>query len=125
MTLTEFLLARIAEDEAVARATLDYFDPLDWGDHTEDFDAWRMQGPVDGPSGYGSLIVDPHRVLAQCQAMRAAIEAAWDDHVRIDGEWGMCQGQEELEAANDYPDVVAALGTIYADHPDYDPTWRP
>jgi hypothetical protein len=124
MTLTEFLLARIAEDETVARATLASFDPLDWsGDGWED--AWHMQGPVDGPSGYGSLVVDPQRVLAQCQAIRAAIEAAWGDHLRIEGEWGMCKGQEELEAANDYPDVVAALGSIYAGHPDYDETWRP
>jgi len=107
LTLTDFLLARIAEDEAVAdevhregcvRAASDWTRPCD--------------------CGY------PARVLAECEAKRGAVEAAWGDHVQIEGEWGMCRGQAALSAANDYPDVVRWLALPYADHPDYREEWR-
>lgn len=94
MTLTEFLLARIAEDEAHL---------------PEGFDCWY----------------DPSRYAIECEAKRGAIEAAWDDHVRIEGEWGSCQSREQMSAEDDNPEVIEWLAMPYADHPDYRPKWRP
>lgn len=67
---------------------------------------------------------DPVRVLAECEAKRRAIEAAWCAHVDIEGEWGMGKSRDELLAEDDVPPVVAALASIYADHPDYRDEWR-
>ncbi len=80
MTITEFLLARIAEDEAVALA-------------------------ANGPSVHAARH-DPTRVLAECAAKRAIIEQA----ERSDSGWW-----ESI--------YVAILAAVYADHPDYDPSW--
>lgn len=91
MTLTDFLLARIAEDE----------------------------------TDYPAMFADRKRVLAECKAKRGAIEAAWRDHVQIEGEWGMCQTREQMDAKDDVPDVIAHLALPYADHPDYREEWRP
>ena len=58
MTLTEFLLARIAEDEKVAR---------DWHHHPSKVE---VHG---GGTGYLG-IVNPERVLAECEAKRRIVE---------------------------------------------------
>jgi hypothetical protein len=98
MNITEFLLARIAEDEAIARAAIDSRRP---GSH------WTWESPSDGPLwlrtveeyptssgvgelpgfplGYDTLMEpveamphiarhDPARVLAECAAKRAIIK---------------------------------------------------
>lgn len=109
MTLTEFLLARIGEDEAVA-------------EKAGSFTPWEEAFQRDN---YGHLTVQPTRVLAECAAKRAIVDAAWNDHLRIEGEWGMCRGQDELQALDDYPDAVTAMAEVYADHPDYRAEWRP
>jgi len=108
VTITEFLLARWDADETIAR---------DWQHN-------RLKVEIHGGgSGYERL-VNPERVLADIEAKRQAIDAAWADHERIEGEWGMCQSQEQMDAKGDVPDVVRALASVYADHPDYDPSWR-
>jgi len=111
-SLTEFLTARIDEDEAVARLT-----------------AERMRHtPPRGIGGIGDLGVVGYpfaRVLAECEAKRGAIEAAWADHCQIESEWGTGKGRAQMEAAGDYPEVVQHLALPYADHPDYQPEWRP
>jgi hypothetical protein len=56
MTLIDFLLARIAEDEAVARGA----DPLVTG----------LRVSVWTCDKYGHVAVDPARVLAECEAKR-------------------------------------------------------
>ena len=101
-TLTDFLLARIAEDEAVARDEQIENVPADcWG---------------------------PARVLAECEAKRRIAEAFADAECAVDTydgdnptpaywqEWG---NRHALALA------VEHLATIYADHPDYDESWRP
>lgn len=95
MTLDEFLLARIAEDEEWAKYEAEY-------------------GRFDGT-----------RVLVECDAKRRIIEAAWADLLQIEGEWGHSKNRDQLSAANDYPEVVQLLALPYADHPDYDEAWRP
>lgn len=106
INLTEFLLARIAEDEAAARR------------------GGRHNAPgVFANDNYGCLLVDPARVLAECDAKRGAIYAAWSDHLRIEGEWGMGRSQAALEAISDFPEVVIALGRVYADHEGYRAEW--
>lgn len=102
MTPTEFLLARIAEDEAK-------FGPEPWLD------------PVGSVEEYAAMA--GNRVLAMCKAHRVAIDAAWDDHVRIEGEWGLCQSRAQMDAKGDVPDVLRALVAVYVDQPDYEPEW--
>lgn len=105
---TEFLLARIAEEEANA----------EWI-HDSSEDNLQML------EFFGACTCGrPARALADCQAKRRAIESAWGDHLRIESEWGRGQGSKQLTAANDYPEVVSALAEVYADHPDYRPEWR-
>src|SRR3546814_18566075 len=64
------------------------------------------------------------RVLAECEAKRQAIWAAWDDHERIDHEWGWCRSMKEMDALGDAPGVVTAFAAVHDDHPDSNPAWR-
>jgi hypothetical protein len=100
VTLTEFLLARIAEDEARA----------------------SEKGIDDPPGGHLDLVTDcdcdedhlpnyflavkPARVLAECQAKRQLV-------TRV-------AGNEDMLGA-----FLRDLSWPYANHPDYDQSWRP
>lgn len=102
-TLTEFLLARIVEDEADRHGIHDVAicSSLEWG-------------------GMTNLTCDcgwPERVLAECEAKRRIVEAhrAWDEN-----EW---QSPPYFSAPMD--EVLALLALPYADHPDYREEWRP
>jgi len=122
MTLTEFLLARIAEDETVAIEVRDSHDPLTWAaSDYPDTGAWGM-GAGDGPSGYYSVVIDPDRVLADCDAKRriVALEPTEtpDDLDGFTREW-------ELGQAAALGSVLSLLALPYADHPDYRKEWRP
>ena len=135
LTLTNFILARIADDEAVARAAGNvkaYRGSFGTGAWVEfsDGSAHAFTEAQLGAMPVPQLRAldhacrhDPARVLAECEAKRAIVEAAWADHVRIEGEWGMCRSREQMEAQGDVPDVVAHLATIYASHPDYREEW--
>jgi hypothetical protein len=104
MDLAEFLLARIAEDEAAAtRASwflVDYNAPMNqqFGDR-----------------------FNPARVLAECAAKRRIVEQftmiklldEWHDVGPAEGAWIRMQTVLQLMAAP------------YADHPDYRPEWAP
>jgi hypothetical protein len=108
MTLTEFLLARIAEDEGVARE-LDLGQP-----EADDSHLYRGEGRM--------VLTYPARVLAECQAKRHIVE--------------LCASAEDR--AEQHPDIsllkmpaavygvsVRVLAAVYADHPDYSEAWRP
>lgn len=118
MTLTEFLLARIAEDVAVAESiTLDpdgvaqHFGKAGW----VQWFALTVNRPWRG--GVAS-------VLAECQAKRRIVEQIDMAIGNAAGEWDTEAGwiadgvEEELVA------VGRVLAAVYADHPDYDPAWR-
>ena len=142
MTPTEFLLARIAEDEAAARGHLG--DPR-W--RTERripvqpsfVKRWQIVSvseDVDAP-GYpaeriAELMIgggaeeerstalhiarhDPTRVLRECEAKRRIVENApftWDD------------GSNRSAGIEHWRLTCRILAAVYADHPDYDEAWR-
>lgn len=121
MTLTEFLLARIAEVEAEARRVLD------------------RSGPWDASP------ISPERVLAECEAKRrivaihaprrvAAVAAASGEnltreemlarfHARQGTECPVCfTGRRQ----SPHCDTLGTLALPYSDHPDYRAEeWRP
>jgi hypothetical protein len=124
MTITEFLLSHIAEDEAVAREAIamreavHYADPKTATRPDYDFQAWP-------DIGVPAVIVGPERVLRECEAKRQVIgrhkpEAFFD--APDDSFCGHCQegGNRGLFPCPD----LRTLATIYSDHPDFDPEWR-
>lgn len=129
MTIVEFLLARIAEDEAVASAATGgpwRYDPtkvnsVDGGEAVfagpEGLSAITIAstGPADDQAsmddGRHIARYDPTRVLAECAAKRRiATMFAGDSHA------GPTLAAPGLL-------VCTVLATVYADHPDYDPAW--
>lgn len=134
MRIDEFLLARVAEDEAVARAAI-AVSSADWVannsllmflDHERsalvlaDVDHYSQD-----PAWFHVERHDPARVLAECEAKRRAVDAAWCDHEFIEMDRGLGLDRDEMAERNDYPDIIRILAAAYADHPDFDPTWRP
>lgn len=108
MTLTEFLLARIAEDEAAAKRA---------GSHNG--------GATFANDNYGCLLVQPGRVLAECEAKRRIAEL----HQQ---EWGSEEGDDFMGSGRCITDgefhpcpTLREMGRPYADHPDYREEWRP
>ncbi|WP_258724978.1 DUF6221 family protein [Cellulomonas sp. NS3] len=126
MELTDFLLARLDEDEDDAR-----------GRRAAGASA-RAGAPVlAGPSGSAG---SPERVLAGCAAQRhvvdayravtaesAAAVAAGIPFVGVDtlaaAESTMASMQ--LVAASTYDRVLRWYAEVHADHPDYREEWRP
>jgi hypothetical protein len=122
MTLTEFLLARIAEDEAPVSG--EWFDG---GDADPDF----MWGPA--------------RIKATCAALRAVVElhrATLGSEVHKNGRWdaeagvmiacrywycAVCDADRDygfLGGPDEGCDTLRALASVWAGHPEFDPEWR-
>lgn len=98
ITLADFLLARIAEDESYARneAILRDGDPY-YDDEAGDYERRFV----------------PARVLAECDAKRRIVEwAKENDH-----------GFERPRPVGDV--VLELLALPYADHSDYQQEWKP
>lgn len=116
MTIVEFLLVRIAEDErAATSASRD-----DWDN------VFVMSRETTEAQDEHIARHDPARVLAECEAKRRIVDAYSQakrlrsgdiegltdlDHARLGGEY------VALHAA------VVRLAAVYADHPDYDQAW--
>jgi hypothetical protein len=114
-TLIEFLLARIAEDEAVALNAVGYESRVYW-DNAADARA------IPKSSGEHYRRHDPERVLAECEAKRRIVEnLAKCERIR-EHSHATDYSQGELDA---YRSAGYALAAVYADHPDYRPEWRP
>lgn len=117
--LASFLLARIAEDEAVARAATPspwVPDSQGWKDSDDD---WIIVAPyhdldVSDEDAKHVTRWHPARVLAECEAKRRIVEQYVDAVNR--GKWATCSALEK---------VLPVLALPYADHPDYDEAWRP
>jgi len=116
MTLEDFLLARIAEDEAEARAVPAswlYVDPTPVGLHMADV----------GPGHV--LASSPARVLNECRVKRMIMQ----EHAS-----GGSPGWHYCEVCHDYLrhdaaawpcDTLRLLALPYASHPDYLEEWKP
>jgi hypothetical protein len=110
MTLTEFLRARVAEDEQRAQVSIDHHE-------------------ADEPWGYAHLEGDgphiaawsPWRVLEECRAKRELVE--------LHDENSSIPGRETLSCwvcGDDYPcQTLRIMAIPYADHPQFHPGWRP
>lgn len=100
MTIVEFLLARIAEDEARARGRREAMLCVaeKWPTLSED-----VRNLID--------VRGVDRALTECQAKRAIIEQVSDI------EWTGSYAVRDV--------VLGHLAAVYADHPDYQPEWRP
>ncbi|HET6917295.1 MAG TPA: DUF6221 family protein [Acidimicrobiales bacterium] len=131
MDLSEFLLARIAEDEASSRMIAD------------------STGSVCLYVGH-ELLYDANRLRAECEAKRQIVEdhqweyadpyeswkgpeyrAKWGD-TRDQRNCKRCGGVShhpnlgEIERRDSWPcTTLRALALPYADHPDYQEAWRP
>lgn len=139
MTITEFLLARIEEDEAVARAAIrsgdgswtageqpdpdgDVYDPCGvYGDDLHIYD----EGGHDENHAEHIARHDPARVLAECAAKRAIIAQA-DEATGLD----MSVDNDRLIGSRDEVmdpycgDVILrVLAAVYASHPDFEQGW--
>lgn len=119
LTLTSFLLARIADDEAVAHAASDSV-PLV---HRDD------AGGEAYLRRFGSA-----RVLAECEAKRRIV-ARCLDVIASFGDWDAAEAEasggrkmwidvNRRERSHAHA-TLDALASVYADHPDFDPEWRP
>ena len=106
LTLTDFLLARIAEDETRARDLgADAMMGARWKHHPKDaYDDLQQMG-----------LNYSRRVLAECEAKRRIVEQA--ERLNRDG----CDSQHGIEGDL----ILRTLAAVYADHPDYRDEWRP
>lgn len=135
LTIADFLLERIAEDEQVATAA----SPSPWQSSGVDsvgggniYDQSRVIANVvyEQPSSHDGTIVrhllapeadangahisrfDPARVLAECKAKREIVEecerSMLNDGDSRTAEW-----------------IAGRLAAVYASHPDYNPAWSP
>lgn len=113
MTITDFLLARIIEDEEGAReANYDDDDkPMPY--HVVD-DDWRFE--IVG--------TNTARVLAECEAKRRIVDlrnaAAMEAERAPAGARGLFLAQVSA-----YDAAIRALASVYADHPDHDTAQGP
>lgn len=74
---------------------------------------------------------DPAAVRRDIDAKRLMVKLAFRHAAKIDGEWGCCHSAEQIEAGRckdtkpDDLELLQLLALPYADHPDYDPAWKP
>ncbi len=148
--LTVFLDARLSEDEADARkATLSaiaegtYAHP-EWSKWEYELDgevcyvgskvgysatypAYDHEGllpAMEKACGPHIARWDPARVLAECAAKRFIVELAESMQKLDELGNGPYKNAGAAEAAI-LGDVLRSLASVYADHPDYRPEWRP
>lgn len=140
MTMTEFLLARIAEDEQRAR---------DEGADAMMGARWKRY-PEDAYNEIQALVLaHSRRTLTECEAKRRIVERheSWPVLVETQPTFEPVDNADpssfairasrqmawitEREYRNKFGDepptapMIAMLAEVYADHPDYDDAWRP
>lgn len=130
MDIVEFLTARYKEDAAIARTAMGrYADGSPWGPSwTYDREHFRVL--IDGQTAVaakdtgdadGAHIAhwDPARVLADIAAKRAIVA----EHQRLAEDYDRADlwRREQVEALNL---VLLRFASLYAEHPDFDPSWR-
>ena len=130
--LTEFLLARIAEDEA--RFDEPKFYEVEsargpgWGNRGDCpiCGAYQFDGTEDATEQawyeHAENVHQRTRALAECKAKRAIIE------LHKPGLAPAYEGYEKVcsEDRDDWPcPTLRVLASVYSDHPGYRPEWRP
>jgi hypothetical protein len=127
-SLPDFLLARIAEDEAKVEFM-----------RQEEARALGTSPLFDGPSmkalGGIDIFVSPDRWRAECDASRRIIELHRNYQVAMGEpdlaeECVICRNDDYWLGGDGLPEdypcrTLRALALPYADHPDYRPEWRP
>jgi hypothetical protein len=119
-TITEFLEARIAEEEAVAREIADCESHDLSG---QGYEGTIMEAARSRRRGY--ITVDPARVLAECAAKREIIELhhqsglRWVGFPRADRQEAYCVEDQHASPCG----TLLALAAVYASHPDYRQEW--
>lgn len=120
--LTDFLLARIAEDEAVANSANS---GARWESWNRSWDTEPQRDIAAGgvrlfavPTMYDEHIArhDPARVLAECEAKRRIVER----HDVVDAAGGCAFCGEPAPCEH-----LRILTLPHSDHPDYRDEWRP
>lgn len=108
--LADFLLARIAEDEAAAEQAVII--------RTKNGLAWTAPPPE-----HGALIISGHRLLAECEAKRRIVET---HPIYPDGDQHDCPGEWPgyQDAPNEPCPTLRLLALPYADHSDYRAEWK-
>jgi hypothetical protein len=99
--IAQFIRDRIADDQ-----------------HITDVEAVLRDGdPYWQPGGEASVFerrIGPARIAAQCRALLVVVDAVSDMQQALDEEFGSISGEER---------ALAALASIWRDHPKFDPTW--
>lgn len=122
--LGDWLLERIAEDEAVALAVQGANDPLDWTPDRDWPPAVGLAGPVDGPSGYSSIVADPARVLAECGAKRRRVEWAAETAAMCPEDDWPDEGGMDLAPLSDVARWLLKIEALpYRHRPDWREEW--
>ena len=119
LTLLEFLQARLTEDELSAVAAIDgspvWRSSLTFRDVKDDDGRYVIAADRLHPSAEQAAHIARHgpaRVLADVEAWRLVIA----DYLRLDAAGDVLE-RGVIE------DVLRHLATVYADHPDYNPSW--
>ena len=119
MTLTEFLDARLTEDELTAHAAVEtsatWFALLDFRDVKDDTGRYVVTADRVSPTVEQAAHIarhDPARVLRECEMKRALIADFL--HRRAVG---------DVDGAAALLDALAGVAAVYADHPDYRSAW--
>lgn len=149
-TLTEFLQARLDEDELLAQAAAAFITGSHWRSHkdvvetAEDVDADYLARSV-AVSGNWTVPEhiarhDPARVLAEVEGKRRIIaDLLAEPHFLNNSEWYGCRAVAEGPGEDDVPtgrectcgrdarldQYLRLFALPFADHPDYDPGWKP
>lgn len=112
-SLTEFLLARIAEDEERAQFVARQIE----GSNYTPFEQWKLSWHDE----YDLLCVEPSRALAECEAKRRIVEDFEVLHADYRVTHDPTTEARRLQARI----AMAHLAAVYADHPDYREEWKP
>lgn len=122
--LVDFLLARIAEDEALARGAVER-SSYGWSDNA--FSEAVELAENEGARKQGTDHIarwDPARVLAECDAKRRVVDSLrdlTDAETTEDQAWALERGDRSEQVAIA---TMRLLALPYADHPDYRDEWR-
>lgn len=111
IALTDFLLARIAEDEAAAR---------DKGADAMIGHRWKHAPENVYQELQGEVLLNSRRVLAECGAKRRMVREATAQLAGRDIQGALSDGDGGPWMANR---LLLALASVYAEHPDYDSSW--